>query len=147
VAALKVHGLRPADLADAPTIGEALDDLVGLLRDRVVVAHAAWIERAFLNRVLRRRGTALGRAMIDTVSLLRACRLAGPDSARVPDLETASRELGLPVHTPHHALGDAFTTAQLFIALATRLERAHAGSNPRPLTVRQLCAISRHHSL
>jgi DNA polymerase-3 subunit epsilon len=147
VAALKVHGLRPADLAGAPAIDEAVDELVGLLTDRVVVAHAAWIERAFLNRALRPRGIALGRAVLDTAALLRACRLADLDSARVPDLETAARELGLPVHTPHHALGDAFTTAQLFLALATRLERAHAGNDPRPLTVRQLCAISRRHSI
>ncbi|MCU7731006.1 3'-5' exonuclease [Actinoplanes sp. KI2] len=146
VAALKVHGLRAADLADAPTIGETADELAGLLANRVVVAHAAWIERAFLNRVLRPRGTALGRAVLDTAALLRACRLADVDSSRVPDLETASRALGLPVHTPHHALGDAFTTAQLFLALATRLERTRAGNNPRPLTVRELCAISRHYS-
>jgi DNA polymerase III epsilon subunit-like protein len=32
------------------------------------------------------------------------------------------RSLGLPVHRPHHADGDALTTAQAFIALATHLE-------------------------
>jgi DNA polymerase-3 subunit epsilon len=147
IPALTVHGLRPADLADAPTIDETVDDLIGLLTNRVLVAHAAWVERAFLNRALRLRGVTLGRAAIDTAALLRACRLADRDPVREPNLETASRELGLPVHTPHHALGDAFTTAQLFLALATRLERAPAGSNPRPLTLRQLCAVSRHHRL
>jgi DNA polymerase-3 subunit epsilon len=143
--ALTVHGLRPADLADAPTIDEVVGDLIDLLSNRVLVAHAAWVERAFLNRALRPRGVTLGRAVLDTAALLRACRLADLDPAGEPNLETASRKLGLPVHTPHHALGDAFTTAQLFLALATRLERAPAGSNPRPLTLRQLCAISRHH--
>jgi DNA polymerase-3 subunit epsilon len=29
--------------------------------------------------------------------------------------------LGLPTHRPHHALGDALTTAQVFVALATHL--------------------------
>jgi DNA polymerase III subunit epsilon len=147
IPALTVHGLRPADLADAPTIDKAVDDLIDLLSNRVLVAHAAWVERAFLNRALRLRGVTLGRAVIDTAALLRACRLADRDPVREPNLETASRELGLPVHTPHHALGDAFTTAQLFLALATRLERAPAGNNRRPLTLRQLCAISRHHRL
>jgi len=147
VPALTVHGLRPADLADAPTIDEVVDDLIDLLTNRVLVAHAAWVESAFLNRALRLRGVRLGRAVLDTAALLRACRLAGPNPASEPNLETASRELGLPVHTPHHALGDAFTTAQLFLALATRLERAPAGTRPRPLTLRQLCAISRHHRL
>jgi DNA polymerase III subunit epsilon len=145
VPALTVHGLRAADLADAPTIDEVLGYLVDLLSNRVLVAHAAWVERAFLNRVLHPRGLTLGRAVIDTAALLRACRLANAGTAREPNLEAAARQLGLPVHTPHHALGDAFTTAQLFLALATRLEGVPAGNKPRSLTVRQLCAISKHH--
>jgi DNA polymerase III subunit epsilon len=147
VPALAIHGLRAADLADAPTIDEVVGDLVDLLDNRVLVAHAAWVERAFLNRALRPRGLALSRAVIDTAALLRACRLVESNTTSEPNLEDASRRLGLPVHTPHHALGDAFTTAQLFLALATRLERVPAGREPRPLTVRQLCAISRHHRI
>lgn len=147
VPAVTVHGLRAADLAGAPPIDEVLDDLVDLLSNRVLVAHAAWVERAFLNRALRPGGRTLGRAVIDTAALLRACRLVDGSTAGEPNLEAAARLLGLPVHTPHHALGDAFTTAQLFLALATRLERVPAGNKPRPLTVRQLCAISKHHRL
>jgi DNA polymerase-3 subunit epsilon len=41
-------------------------------------------------------------------------------------LSHAARELGLPVHRPHHADGDALTTAQLFLALATRLNAREA---------------------
>ena len=33
-----------------------------------------------------------------------------------------AHDLGLPTHRPHHADGDALTTAQAFIALATHLE-------------------------
>jgi hypothetical protein len=51
--ALTVHGLRAADLADAPTIDDVVGDLVDLLSNRILVAHAAWVERAFLNRALR----------------------------------------------------------------------------------------------
>ena len=46
-----------------------------------------------------------------------------PRSRRVlPRLSDLARSLGLPVHRPHHADGDALTTAQAFIALATHLE-------------------------
>jgi DNA polymerase-3 subunit epsilon len=31
-------------------------------------------------------------------------------------------QAGIPIHTQHNALGDALTTAQLFLAQATRLE-------------------------
>ncbi len=147
VPALAVHALRTDDLADAPTLDEVVDHLIDLLTGRVLVAHAAWVERAFLNRALRPRGIRLARATVDTAALLRACRLTEPDAASEPNLEAASRRLGLPVHTPHHALGDAFTTAQLFLALATRLETSHARKRPRPLTLSQLYAISRHHRL
>ena len=146
-AALTVHGLRTADLTDAPPIDEVVDELVGLLRDRVLVAHAAWVERAFIDRALRPRGLALGRAVVDTAALLRACRVVDRNPTSEPNLEAAAGTLGLPVHTPHHALGDAFTTAEIFLALATRLERVPAGATPRPLTVRHLCDLSRHHRL
>ena len=142
IAAVTVHGLRRADLAGAPPIDDVLDELVELLTGRVPVAHAAWVERAFLDRALRPRDRRLGRVMIDTAALLRACRLVDTNAGREPSLETAAERLGLPVHTPHHALGDAFTTAELLLALATRLERA-----PRPLTVGDLYAISRHHHI
>jgi DNA polymerase-3 subunit epsilon len=140
VAAITVHGLRDADLADGPPIGDVLDELIDLLAGRVPVAHAAWVERAFLDRALRPRGRRLGRMVIDTAALLRACRLVDSDAEREPNLEAAAVRLGLPVHTPHHALGDAFTTAELLLALATRLERG-----TRPLTVGDLYALTRHH--
>jgi DNA polymerase III subunit epsilon len=139
VGALTVHGLRTADLAAAPPIEDILDEVVDLLSGRVLVAHAAWVERAFLDRVLRPRRHRVGRAVVDTAALLRACRLTASGTGVEPNLEAAAGRLGLPVHTPHHALGDAFTTAQLFLALATRLERSG-----HPLTVRDLYAISRH---
>ena len=50
--------------------------------------------------------------------------------------ELASR-LGLPAHRPHHALGDALTTAQVFLALATHLE--HRGR----LSVKTIMTLSR----
>jgi DNA polymerase-3 subunit epsilon len=38
-------------------------------------------------------------------------------------LATVSELLGLPVEPPHHALGDAVTTAQAFVALASHLDQ------------------------
>jgi len=147
VAALRVHKLRTADLSGAPPLEEAVEHIVGLLANRVLVAHAAWVEQAFLDRALRAGGRRLGRAVLDTAALLRACGLAGADAGREPALEAAARGLGLPVHTPHHALGDAFTTAEVFLVLATRLERSGPGAAHRPLTVRDLRALSRYHRL
>ena len=145
VAAMTVHGLRSADLADAPLIDDVIDEVIELLAGRMPVAHAAWVERAFLDRALRPRRRRLDRMVIDTAALLRGCRLVEAGADREPNLEAAARRLGLPVHTPHHALGDAFTTAELLLALATRLERTADGRRPQPLTVGDLCAVSRRH--
>ena len=49
---------------------------------------------------------------------------AAPKNSRAePDLEWLAGELGLPAVNPHHALGDAITTGQVFLALASRLSR------------------------
>jgi DNA polymerase III subunit epsilon len=117
---VEIHGLRAADLAAAPPAAEALVPLVELLTERVPVAHAAWVERAFLG---------LPRRIIDTAVLWRAlCIQRGegdPGWTPLPDL---AEGLGLPVHRSHDAEGDALTTAQAFLALATHLEASGRGS-------------------
>jgi DNA polymerase III subunit epsilon len=145
VASLTVHNLRQADLAAAPRLDDVLDQLIDLLAHRVLVAHAAWFEHAFLNRALHRRGRSLGRAVIDTAALLRACGLTPCHSPRESSVEAAARHLNLPVHTPHHALGDAVTAAEVFLVLATRLERRRQTTPARPLSVRHLCELSRRY--
>jgi DNA polymerase III subunit epsilon len=123
--AVRVHGLRTADLADAPPLHEALDELLAVMAGRVLVAHAAWVERAFLGRALRASGVRLRSPVLDTCALGRLW-LAGT-GARPPatlSLAGLATALGLPSHRPHEASGDALTTAQVFVALATLLEGA-----------------------
>jgi DNA polymerase III subunit epsilon len=134
---MRIHGLRPADLASAPALHETLDDLLGALAGRSLVAHVAWLEEGFLSRALRAHGVRLYDAPIDTAGLADVVlgRRPGSDPLR---LSVVAAQLGLPVHRPHHAEGDALTTAQVFIALATRLERASG-----PQTVRSLTLTSR----
>jgi DNA polymerase-3 subunit epsilon len=122
-AAVLIHGLREGDLAAAPPLAEAADALLEAIAGRVLVAHAAWVERAFLRRALRPRGARLRRRIVDTAALGRLwlCERdgGGPRSLALGDL---ARELALPVHRPHTAAGDALTTAQAFIALAAHLD-------------------------
>jgi len=41
---------------------------------------------------------------------------------RAISLASLTRALRLPAHRPHHAIGDALTTAQAFLAIATHLD-------------------------
>jgi DNA polymerase III subunit epsilon len=125
--AIRVHGIRAADLTDAPDPAEALDPLFAMLAGRILVAHHAPVERAFLGAAMRRLGVRLRGPVLDTALLARIW-LAERDGvlpARMGLTELA-RACGLPVHSPHTAIGDALTTAQLFIVAAGQLDARRA---------------------
>ena len=131
--AIRVHGLRAADLADAPPIAEALDPLLHAMAGRVLVAHHAAVERAFLRAALRRLGVRLRGPVLDTAVLARVwlAERDGELPARMT-LAQLAQACGLPVHSPHTAIGDALTTAQLFIVAVSQLDAR------RPETLRRL---------
>lgn len=139
--AAKVHALTVDELASSPPIGELLDEIREQLRGRVIVAHAAFVERAFLDRAFAPVRERLPRDILDTAPLARAAGVAQVGQG-VPQLEKLSRDLGLPVHTPHHALGDALTTAQVFLVLAARIE----ASRTRTLRISELARLTREHA-
>jgi DNA polymerase-3 subunit epsilon len=135
--AVLVHKLRSADLAQAPPLADAIELLLDALAGRVPVFHTAMVERTFLGRELRRRRVRLPREA-DTEALGRLW-LRRRDGVADPVAQTLSLArlaalLGVPAETPHHALGDALTTAKAFIALASHLDER------RRQTVGSLCA-------
>jgi DNA polymerase III subunit epsilon len=136
-ATIRIHGLRPEDLAAAPPLTDVLDQILDSLAGRVLVAHAAWVERGFLAAALRTAGLRIAEPVLDTSALVRHVLDdgAGADD-KVMRLSDAVDRLGLPVHRPHHAAGDALTTAQLFIAVAVHLDATE------PQTVGSLARLS-----
>jgi DNA polymerase-3 subunit epsilon len=131
--AIRVHGIRAADLAGAPPLGEAIGALLAAMTGRVLIAHHAGVERAFLGGALRLLGVRLREPVLDTALIARLW-LAERDGQPPPMMNLAglARACRLPVHSPHTAIGDALTTAQLFIATADHLDARRAQ------TVRQL---------
>jgi DNA polymerase III subunit epsilon len=128
-ASIEIHGIRRQDLADAPRAPEALRPLADAIGDRQVVAQAAWVERSFLQAPLRALGRRPPRNLIDTAVLWRLlCIDRGEPDPGFTQLGRLAEALGLPAHHPHHALGDALTTAQVFLALATHLETFGRGT-------------------
>lgn len=133
---IRIHGLRPRELVDAPPLAEAIDVILRSLTARVLVAHGAWVERGFLNRALKIARLKVAEPILDTSAL--AQRVLGgvdPDQQGV-QLGAAARALDLPAHRPHRADGDALTAAQLFLALANRLDEVN------PQTVESLGRLS-----
>ena len=147
---IRIHGLREVDLEGAPPLDKLLNDLLEALTGRPIVAHVAEVERSFLDSALSTLGTELRNPIIDTASMgmelrrlqhVAPARRGGDPSTGLavssPGLSGLARSLGLPVHRPHHADGDALTTAQVFIALATHLEKFND-----PLTVGRMEEMS-----
>ena len=131
--ALKVHALTEDELATAPTMPEVIELLGARLRGSVLVAHAAWVERAFLDRALAPLRERVPNGVVDTATLARHCGLWHEEGSREINLELLARRLGMPIFTPHHALGDAMTTAVLLLVLATRLEAERGRVRTRDL--------------
>ncbi|HEY6525919.1 MAG TPA: 3'-5' exonuclease [Solirubrobacteraceae bacterium] len=121
-ASVLVHKLRSVDLREAPPLDDAIDRLLETLNGRVPVFHTAMVERAFLGKELRRRRLRLPDD-VDTEVLGRLW-LRQRDGATPGGLPLArlAAVLGQPGEDPHHALGDALTTAKAFIALASHLD-------------------------
>jgi DNA polymerase-3 subunit epsilon len=121
-ASVLVHKLRSVDLREAPALDDAIDELLETLSGRVPVFHTAMVERAFLGKELRRRRLRLP-SDVDTEVLgrvwLRHRDGSAPGTLPLSRLATV---LGQPGEDPHHALGDALTTAKAFIALASHLD-------------------------
>jgi DNA polymerase-3 subunit epsilon len=121
-AAIRVHGIRAVDLSGAPTLADAVGGLIRALTGRGLVLHVAAIDRPFLKRALRQAGVRLRGPVIDTEVLGRLWLHEREGRLRHRlGLGELAAALGLPLERPHDALGDALTTAQAFIALATHL--------------------------
>jgi DNA polymerase-3 subunit epsilon len=136
-ASIPVHGLRDVDLASAPRLAEGIGPLLEAIAGRVLVLHSAAIDRPFLRRALREKGLHLRTPVVDTEVLGRLWlhERDGQLRRRVSLGDLASA-LGLPAERPHTSLGDALTTAQAFMALATHLDAM------RPETVSSLARAS-----
>ncbi|MBV8945528.1 MAG: 3'-5' exonuclease [Solirubrobacterales bacterium] len=135
VGAVLVHKLRLADVAEAPSLDEAIDLVLEAMAGRIPVFHTAAIEAGFLKRQFARRHVRLPAAADTEVLGRRWLRMRdGQEPAHGLSLGRLAAALGHPGEVPHHALADALTTAQTFIALATRLDAVE------PQTVRTLLA-------
>jgi DNA polymerase III subunit epsilon len=120
--AVLVHKLRVADLAAAPTLEEAIELVLEVLTGRIPVFHSSAVERSFLGPLFAKRRVRLP-AAADTEVLGRLwLRERDGVAPNWLSLGKLSAILKHPEEAPHHALGDAVTTAKAFVALASHLD-------------------------
>ena len=121
-----IHGITDSDLDDADSADAMLAQLLPELAGRAVVAHAASIERGFLNALLRRLdGVPLPNPFIDTMTLER--RLVEGQGGSVREmhgdltLDACRERRQLPEHQRHSAGADAVACAELLLAQIDQL--------------------------
>jgi DNA polymerase-3 subunit epsilon len=128
---IPIHHLRPQDLATAPAMQEVAEAFRGALSGRFILAWAAEVEIAFLRKVFGGGRRAWRRRTIDVRTLIMAVERPSGDAGRGPGyyaLSAAATRFGVPVEQTHHALDDAFMTAELFLVAANALEAQGRGS-------------------
>jgi ATP-dependent Lhr-like helicase len=112
-----IHGIRASELANAPSFEQVLGEICDRLRGRVIVAHNARFDRAFLESELARCGIEVAPLpIICTMEL--ASRLAIGGVRR--RLEDCRASLGLDGDGGHTALADAEAAASILFAYLER---------------------------
>lgn len=132
----RIHGLKRADLRNAPPAGEVFGQLAERIRGATFTAHNARFDAGFLQKSAERSGVPLDLA--PQLCTLRLSRTLDPDRALAHGLADVSARYGIANARPHDALEDALTTA----AVLPHLLRAHGVTNTDQLE-RFTCPRSR----
>ncbi|MDH6180087.1 DNA polymerase-3 subunit epsilon [Microbacteriaceae bacterium SG_E_30_P1] len=115
-----VHGIRSADILDAPAFADVVGDVIELLQGRVLVAHNASFDSRFLYSEFERSGVPLWQQpnWLCTMQLARQCI---PGSGR--SLADCCAAYDIELVGAHRACVDAVATAQLLSAYMGAIER------------------------
>jgi DNA polymerase-3 subunit epsilon len=118
-ASIPIHGIRQEMLRGQPTIAEVLPAFHAFARDTVLVGHNVAFDLRFFALKEAATGVRFDQPVLDTLLL---ASLAYPNET-THGLDTIAARLGVPVFDRHTALGDARTTAEVFLQLIPLLRR------------------------
>jgi DNA polymerase-3 subunit epsilon len=118
---MTIHHILPRDLAGAPELTQAREVLRAALDARWLLAWYAQVEVEFLSRIFRTTRRRWAARTIDVRKIVLALDHLPPETRNT--LSSTAQRYGVPVESPHDALDDALVTAQLFLVVASRLER------------------------
>ncbi|MBN1093321.1 DNA polymerase III [Blastococcus sp. TML/M2B] len=108
-----IHGIRAADVVDAPLFGDVAPHLRSLLAGRVVVAHNALFDLRFLAREFGRAGVSF--TLSPSLCTMRLAPLFFGAGTR--SLQALCGFLDIPLAQAHAALHDARATAELMLSM------------------------------
>ncbi|MEJ2639469.1 MAG: exonuclease domain-containing protein [Desulfosarcinaceae bacterium] len=110
---MRIHGIRPEMLKGQPSIERALPLFHQFCEDTVLVAHNAAFDMLMLKLKEAVCGVRFSQPVLDTLLLSDGLLPAH----RSHDLEEVARRFGVRVRGRHTALGDALTTAEIWLKM------------------------------
>lgn len=112
-ASIPFHGIRPEMVRGQPLIAEVLPTFHHFAQDTVLVGHNVAFDMRFLQLKEAATGLRFDQPVLDTLLL---ATVAQPHQESY-QMEDIAARLGVRVQDRHSALGDALTTARIFIKL------------------------------
>jgi DNA polymerase III epsilon subunit family exonuclease len=116
---IRVHGIRPEMLRGQPRISQVLPAFRRFAEGTVLVAHDSNFDMYFLRMKEAEAGVRFDNPVLDVLQL---SEMAHPNQ-KDHTLEAIAGRLGTRVHNRHSSLGDALSTAEIFLKLLPLLER------------------------
>ena len=121
LASTRFHGITDAMAREAPAIGVVLPAFLRFAEGAVLVGHEVSFDVAFLDREMQPLGLpplTAGHPLLDTRLLSQFVHGRGSEHT----LEAVAERLGVKMIGRHSALGDALTTAEIFVRLLALLK-------------------------
>jgi DNA polymerase-3 subunit epsilon len=129
-AAIKIHGILPSMVSDAPLAADVYNKFLSYLGTDILAGYHVGFDLHFLNKFMRQRyGFPLQNLVLDVQSMcrkivfplhLRSCTVRYRSD---PDLDTVADHFGVDIFERHSAIGDALATAMILQRILTLLEK------------------------
>jgi DNA polymerase-3 subunit epsilon len=129
-AAIKIHGILPSMVSNAPLAVDVFDEFLHYLGTDILVGYHVGFDLHFLNKIMKQRyGFPLQNLVLDTQMMCR--KIVFPLFLRShtvrykasPDLDAVARHFGIEIFERHSALGDALATALIFQRIMAACEK------------------------
>lgn len=114
-----LHGISAREAKRAPLFREIAGDILGLLKDTILIAHNARFDSNFIRCDFDRIGVNL--PMLPSICTMRLAMLADP-SVHCRKLGELCKHYGINVGRQHSAISDARSAAELFIKCLKKVD-------------------------
>lgn len=115
---VRIHGIRPADVADAPSVGQAIAEIEAFAGDLPLVAHNAAFDMGVLRAAAEAEGVPLQPHMYACTVQMSRRHFTLPSHS----LPFSAEAAGAPMTVHHDALHDARACAAVAVAVLSAAE-------------------------